>query len=68
MKNDKFAQVVRIIYENIDSPLALSHLADQVGMSLASLKRLFQEAVEQSPGAFIRRLRSNRIINYILSS
>ena len=53
----KFSQVVVIIYNSIDEPIKLDDLSKKIGMSLASLKRLFQEAIGQSPGAFIRRLR-----------
>src|SRR5207302_104311 len=42
---------------NIDKPIELEDIALGVGLSLASLKRLFEEATHQSPGAFIRKLR-----------
>lgn len=52
-----FAKAVRYIYDNIDKPIELEEIASNIGISLSSLKRLFEEAVNQSPGAFIRRLR-----------
>ncbi len=57
MNHNKFGQLARIIYENIDQPITLDELSLQIGMSLTSLKRLCQQAVNQSPGAFIRKLR-----------
>lgn len=54
---EKFGEIVRFIYRNIDRPIKLEDIAKHAGISLAALKRLFQAAVEQSPGAFIRRLR-----------
>ncbi|EKD75614.1 MAG: hypothetical protein ACD_44C00082G0001 [uncultured bacterium] len=53
----KFGNVIRIIYNNIDKPIDLDEIALEAGLSLASLKRVFKEAVDQSPGVFIRRLR-----------
>ena len=55
--NDKFGKLARLIYENIDQPMKLDEISSQLGLSLASLKRLCQQAINQSPGAFIRRLR-----------
>lgn len=54
---NQFAKAVRYIYDNIDKPLQLEEIASNVGMSLTSLKRLFEEAIKQSPGSFIRKLR-----------
>ena len=53
----KFGQSVRFIYENIDKPIKLEEIASNIGMSLSSLKRLFEETVNLTPGTFIRRLR-----------
>lgn len=55
--NKKFSNAVSVIYDNIDQEIKLEDIARQIGLSLASLKRLFHEAVDQSPGSFIRRLR-----------
>lgn len=52
-----FIKAVRFIYKNIDKFLTLEKIAREVGLSPASLKRLFMEATNQMPGAFIRRLR-----------
>ena len=52
-----FAKAVRFIYDNIDKPIELKDLATNIGISVSSLKRLFEEALDQSPGTFIRKLR-----------
>ena len=57
MNNTNFIKAVRFIYNHIDQPIKLEDIAKSVGISLSSLKRLFIEAVNQTPGAFIRRLR-----------
>lgn len=53
----KFSEIMRFIYNNIDKPMSLEDISKNANISLASLKRLFHAAIEQSPGAFIRRLR-----------
>lgn len=61
MKNHKqkqLIQAIHYIYEHIDqSTLTIENIAKMVGVSTASLKRLFQKSLDQSVGAFIRRLR-----------
>src|SRR3990167_205663 len=57
LNNTNFIKAVRFIYEHIDQPIALADMAKSIGISVSSLKRLFMEATNQSPGAFIRRLR-----------
>lgn len=57
INNSNFGKSVRFIYENIDRPIKLEDIASHVNMSLSSLKRLFAESVDQTPGSFIRRLR-----------
>src|SRR6476620_438399 len=57
INDNMFAKAVRYIYDNIDKPIELEGVASNIGLSISSLKRLFEEAVNQSPGAFIRKLR-----------
>jgi AraC-like DNA-binding protein/DNA gyrase inhibitor GyrI len=52
-----FAKAVCFIYENIDQPLSLETIAKSLLISTTSLKRLFEEAINQSPGLFVRKLR-----------
>lgn len=57
INNKNFGKAVRFIYDNIDQNINLQDVADSVGISLSSLKRMFLEIADQSPGAFIRRFR-----------
>ncbi|MBA3537072.1 MAG: helix-turn-helix domain-containing protein [Tatlockia sp.] len=57
MNEKKFTKLVGLIYDNIDKPITLEEIALKSGLSLASMKRLCEQAINQSPGAFIRRLR-----------
>lgn len=57
LNNEHFIKVIRFIYDHIDQPIMLEDLAELVGVSVSSLKRLFVDATGQSPGVFIRRLR-----------
>lgn len=52
-----FAQAVKLIHAEIDQDIRLEDIAKRVGVSLATLKRMFVHCVEMSPGAFIRRVR-----------
>ncbi|GEM_PF-6961284 len=54
---DAFTQAVKYIYEHIDELISLKDIALHTGISIKSLKHLFQKAVEQTPGAFIRKLK-----------
>ena len=55
--NSNFVKAVRFIYDNIEQPIKLEDIANSIGISLSSLKRLFAEATNKTPGEFIRRLR-----------
>ncbi|MCW5589148.1 MAG: helix-turn-helix domain-containing protein [Legionellales bacterium] len=57
INNTTFIKAIRFIYDNINQPMQLEDIAKSVGVSLSSLKRLFNELIDQSPGYFIRRLR-----------
>lgn len=57
LNSENFIKVIRFIYDHIDQPITLEDLAEWIGVSVSSLKRLFIDATGQSAGAFIRRLR-----------
>ncbi|WP_133130360.1 helix-turn-helix domain-containing protein [Legionella yabuuchiae] len=57
MKNETFIQAVKYVYEHIDQPIELRQIAEELGVSLSTLKRAFIESTERTAGAFIRRLR-----------
>ena len=60
MSGKDFAQIITFIYKNIDQPLDLESIAENVGISLSTLKRLFLEVTGSSAGSFIRKLRMER--------
>lgn len=57
VNQNNFIKAVKFIYKNIDKPINLALVAESIGLSVSSLKRLFLEATECSAGTFIRRLR-----------
>lgn len=58
LNKESFIKAISYIYQNIDDPsLKLENIAAEIGRSISSLKRLFEKYMDQSPGAFIRRLR-----------
>jgi AraC-like DNA-binding protein/DNA gyrase inhibitor GyrI len=57
INNANFVKAVRFIYDNIDQPFVLEDISNKVGVSLSSLKRLFAQAIDKTPGEFTRRLR-----------
>ncbi len=67
-KQQQFIAAMQFIDKHIDQPLTLQLLADEVGISLASLKRLFVDITEQSPGQCIRRLRLELGFKHIAQS
>lgn len=57
-RTDKnFIKAVKFIYNNLDNVLDIECIAQEVGLSVSTLKRLFLEATGSSIGKFIRRLR-----------
>lgn len=65
IKQSQFIQAVKFICDNLAHELTLGVIANEVGCSVASLKRLFFETVEQSPGQFVRRLRMEHAFKYL---
>lgn len=52
-----FGKAVQYIYDHIDEPLLLEDIAAHIDLSVSSLKRLFENITQQTPGKFIRRLK-----------
>ncbi len=58
LTKESFIKSISTIYQHIDDPtLKLENIADEIGISVSSLKRLFEEYMGKTPGAFIRQLR-----------
>ncbi len=56
-KETVFIKAIQYIYKHIDEPIELQKLSTEIGVSVATLKRLFLETTEKSVGSFIRKLR-----------
>lgn len=65
--NSNFIKAVRYIYKHIDQTITLEDIAKEVGISVSSLKRLFIDIMNKSPGAFIRRLRMELAFRSLVS-
>lgn len=53
----RLRQVVNLMAENIETPLPLPDLAEQTGLSLSKLERLFKAELSMSPGRYYQMLR-----------
>jgi AraC family transcriptional regulator len=60
-----FVSAVNYIYDRLDQPLTLDEIASASRTSVSSLKRIFQEVTDQSPGVFIRRLRMENAFRFL---
>ena len=53
----KLRQVVDLMVETIETPLALADLSARAGLSVRTLDRLFQEELGMSPGRYFQMIR-----------
>ena len=53
----RLAQAIRLMENNIEEPIKISHIANQVGMSIRSLERISRQHLTLSPGKYYLRLR-----------
>lgn len=60
INSNKFISAIKFVYKNIDEPISLELIAQNIGVSTSTLKRLFLEATGSSAGSFIRRIRMER--------
>mgnify|MGYP000255185635 FL=1 len=60
INSSNFIKAVKFIYQNLDEPISLELIAKNIGVSIATLKRLFLDASGSSVGSFVRRLRMER--------
>jgi transcriptional regulator GlxA family with amidase domain len=59
---------VKIFGENIEDPLKISHVADQVGVSPRQLERMFRTATGTTPLGYYRSLRMHKARQLLLYS
>ncbi len=67
VNNNTFVKAIKFIYKNIDEPIGLELIAQEVAVSVSTLKRVFLEACGISIGSFIRRLRMERAFRSLKS-
>ncbi len=53
----RVAEAIRIMEAHIDDPIGIEPLADQIGLSVRMLEKLFTEMLETPPGKYYRSLR-----------
>lgn len=55
--NQALMRAISYLYKHIDQPMMLEDIAEHAHVSVATLKRYFQEAFNKSVGSFIRGIR-----------
>lgn len=54
---NQLIKAINYIYQYIDHPISLAEVSEAAAISEATLKRIFNELLDESPGMFIRKLR-----------
>lgn len=68
LRNSKLAEAVRLIEENIETPMSSAEIADNLGVSTRQLERLFERYMNTSPKRYIMDLRLHRARNLIVQT
>lgn len=68
MVDERVSQAVRLMEENIDTPLLLSRLARRVGLSSRHLQTLFQETIGVGPHVHYLAVRLNAARRKVIES
>ena len=53
----RVAAAIHVMERHIDDPIAMTHIAREVGISIRMLEYLFRQTLNMSPAAYYRRLR-----------
>lgn len=59
-RNPRVLAVLRAMYDNIEAPLTLQDLADQVGISRRQIERQFKQLLNEAPAQTYRNIRLDR--------
>jgi len=59
-------QLLKVISENLNSPLRVSHLADIANLSIRQVERLFRQAFGMSPKDFITKTRVHKAVELLV--
>lgn len=68
LRNSRLAEAVRLIEDNIETPLSSSELARRLGISTRQLERMFERYLNTSPKRYILDVRLHRARNLIVQS
>jgi transcriptional regulator GlxA family with amidase domain len=59
-RNSKLVQIIRKMHENIEEPLSLEHLSEQIGLSRRQIERHFLQYLNETPNTAYRNIRLDR--------
>ncbi len=68
MRNSRLGQAIRMIEENIETPLSSCELAGRLGISTRQLERIFGRYLNTTPKRYILEARLHRARNLIVQS
>ncbi len=68
IRNNRLCQAIRLIEENIETPLSNCELAERLGISTRQLERIFGRYLNTTPKRYILEARLHRARNLIVQS
>lgn len=68
LRNSRLGEAIRIIEDNIESPLSTAEIARRIGVSTRQLERMFERYLNTSPKRYIMDMRLHRARNLIVQS
>jgi len=68
IRNSRLGQAIRLIEENLETPLSSYELAKRLGISTRQLERIFGRYLNTTPKRYILEARLNRARNLIVQS
>lgn len=68
MRNSHLSHAIKLMEENIDSPLSPFEIADELGISTRQLERLFGRFLNTSPKRYMMEMRLHRARNLIVQT
>ena len=68
LRNSRLGEAIRIMEDNIESPLSTAEIARQIGVSTRQLERMFERYLDTSPKRYIMDMRLHRARNLIVQS
>jgi AraC family transcriptional regulator, glycine betaine-responsive activator len=68
LRNSRVGEAIRLMEENIESPLSSAELARKLGISARQLERMFERYLNTTPKRYIMELRLHRARNLIVQS